>query len=192
MKKNIIIAGVPRSGKTTLCHELCKRTGYQHVTMDAIIAGFEEVFPQLGIDSNSDAPAMDNLRGISGKIAPFVNAMMESDEYEKFEFGMAIDIYQLLPQDCAKYINKELCDVYYLGTADATPEERFGILKKYDDEREYTYYVSDEENMRSCVDLVEESKLMKIQCELHNLPYYDTTFDRESVIENLLAKITSV
>lgn len=34
-KNNIIISGVPRAGKTTLCRMLI-RLGYTHISMDAI------------------------------------------------------------------------------------------------------------------------------------------------------------
>ncbi|MCR4752122.1 MAG: hypothetical protein K5852_07485, partial [Eubacterium sp.] len=34
MKNNIIIAGVPRAGKSTVSHLLSKKYGYQHVSMD--------------------------------------------------------------------------------------------------------------------------------------------------------------
>ncbi len=44
MKNNIIIAGVPRAGKSTMSHQLAVRYGYQHISMDSIIAGFEKVF----------------------------------------------------------------------------------------------------------------------------------------------------
>ena len=40
MKNNIIIAGVPRAGKSTVSHILSQEYGYQHVSMDSIIAGF--------------------------------------------------------------------------------------------------------------------------------------------------------
>ncbi|MCL2285816.1 MAG: hypothetical protein FWC32_05555 [Firmicutes bacterium] len=50
MKNNIIIAGVPRAGKSTLSRMLSKKFGFQHVSMDSINNGLEKVFPQLGID----------------------------------------------------------------------------------------------------------------------------------------------
>ena len=34
-KKHIIIAGVPRAGKTTLCSYLANSLKYQHLAMDA-------------------------------------------------------------------------------------------------------------------------------------------------------------
>jgi adenylate kinase family enzyme len=47
MKNNIIIAGVPRAGKSTVSHILSQEYGYQHVSMDSIIAGFEKIYTFL-------------------------------------------------------------------------------------------------------------------------------------------------
>lgn len=44
MKKHIIIAGVPRSGKSTISQRISRELGYQHISMDSIIAGIESVF----------------------------------------------------------------------------------------------------------------------------------------------------
>ncbi len=43
MKKYIIIAGVPRAGKSTVSQMIAKQMGYQHISMDSVIAGIEKV-----------------------------------------------------------------------------------------------------------------------------------------------------
>ncbi len=57
MKNNIIISGVPRAGKSTISHLLAKQYGYQHISMDSIIAGFEKCFPETGVNTMSLSPA---------------------------------------------------------------------------------------------------------------------------------------
>jgi len=54
MKKHIIIAGVPRVGRSTLSQLIAKQMGYQHISMDSIIAGIEQIFPETGIDTGAD------------------------------------------------------------------------------------------------------------------------------------------
>ena len=83
MKNNIIIAGVPRAGKSTIAHMLSKKYGYQHVSMDSIIAGFEKCFPETGVSTYQGLSSMDTLKVISSKMAPFVRAMMGSGEYDE-------------------------------------------------------------------------------------------------------------
>ena len=186
MKNNIIIAGVPRAGKSTVSHLLSKQYGYQHISMDAIIAGFEKCFPETGVNTYQGLSSLETLRVISGKMAPFVRAMLDSAEYDEFEPGMVLDMYQLLPEDYDRYIRGANCGIAYFITSDVTPEERFRIQKKYDTEKDYTFYRSDEELMEGAVYIVEQSILMKEQCEKLGLPYYETAHDRNRVIHRFL------
>lgn len=187
MKNNIIIAGVPRAGKSTISHRLAKRYGYQHVSMDSIIAGFEKCFPETGVNTYAGLSSMDTLRMLSGKMAPFVRAMLDSAEYDEFEPGMVLDMYQLLPEDYIRYIHGANCEIFYFLTSDVSPETRFEIQKKYDTEKDYTFYKSDEELREGAVYIVEQSVLMKEQCRKYGLPYFETARDREQVFHSFLA-----
>ena len=186
VKNNLIIAGVPRAGKSTISHRLAKQYGYQHVSMDSIIAGFEKCFPETGVNTYQGLSSMETLRVISGKMAPFVRAMLESGEYDEFEPGMALDLYQLLPEDYDRFIRGANCEAVWFITSDVTPEERFRIQKQYDTEKDYTFYKSDEELREGAVSIVEQSVLIREQCERLGLPYYETAHDRERVFERFL------
>ena len=83
MKKHIIIAGVPRAGKSTISQMISKKLGYQHISMDSVIAGIEKTFPETGINSDAKVPPRDNIIYISSKMAPFLRAMMNSGEYNE-------------------------------------------------------------------------------------------------------------
>lgn len=76
MKKHVIIAGVPRAGKSTLSQIISKYYGYQHISMDSIIAGIEKVFPETGIDSDADTDIQGNIQYISSKMALFIQAII--------------------------------------------------------------------------------------------------------------------
>ena len=186
MKNNIIISGVPRAGKSTISHILSKEYGFQHVSMDSIIAGFEKCFPDTGVNTYQGLSSLDTLRVISSKMAPFVRAMLDSGEYDEFAPGMVLDMYQLLPEDYDKYICGANCEIVYFITSDVTPEERFLIQKKYDTEKDYTFYKSDEELREGAEYIVEQSLLMKSQCEKYGLPYYETAREREQVFQRFL------
>lgn len=190
MKNNIIIAGVPRAGKSTISHRLSKQFGYQHISMDSIIAGFEKCFPETGVNTYAGLSSMDTLRLISSKIAPFVRAMLDSGEYDEFEPGMVLDIYQLLPEDYMKYIHGANCEIAYFITSDVTPEERFAIQKKYDTEKDYTFYKSDEELLEGAEYIVEQSICMKEQCQKYDLPYFETARDRERIFQYFLQRFS--
>ena len=186
MKNNIIISGVPRAGKSTISHILSKEYGYQHVSMDSIIAGFEKCFPDTGVSTYQGLSSLDTLRVISSKMAPFVRAMLDSGEYDEFTPGMVLDMYELLPEDYEKYIRGANCEIVYFITSDVTPEERFLIQKKYDTEKDYTFYKSDDELREGAEYIVEQSLLMKNQCEKYGFPYYETAREREQVFLRFL------
>ena len=186
MKNNIIIAGVPRAGKSTISHLLSKRYGYQHISMDSIIAGFEKCFPETGVNTYQGLSSLETLRVISSKMAPFVRAMLDSGEYDEFEPGMVLDMYQLLPEDYDKYIRGANCEIAYLITSDVSPEERFLIQKKYDTEKDYTFYKSDDELREGAEYIVEQSIMMKEQCKRYGLPYYETAKQRDLAIQRFL------
>ena len=187
MKNNIIIAGVPRAGKSTVSYMLSKKFGYQHVSMDSIIAGFEKCFPETGVSTYCGLSSMDTLKLISSKMTPFVRAMLDSAEYDEFEPGMVLDMYQLLPEDYDKYLRDANCEIVYLLTSDVTPQERFEIQKKYDTPKDYTFYKSDEELIEGAHYIVEQSILMKEQCEKYGLTYYETAHEREKAFQRLFA-----
>ncbi|MDE6363560.1 MAG: hypothetical protein K2L86_04735 [Lachnospiraceae bacterium] len=186
MKKHIIIAGVPRSGKSTLSQKISNDYGYQHISMDSIIAGIEKTFPETGINSDADSDLWENIQYISSKMALFINAMIDSGEYNECGYGMVIDIFQLLPQHYIQYIDASVCDICYLGTSEVTPEERYMLLKQHDTPKDYTYYKSEEESQKDCMDIVIISKKMRHLCSAYNLPYFDTSYDREQTFEYIL------
>ena len=191
MKKHIIITGVPRAGKSTVSQMISKKFGYQHISMDSIIAGFEKVFPETGIDSEAEEiPWRENLCKISSKIALFLRAMMDSGEYDELDYGMVIDVFQLLPEDYIKYIDPAVCDIYYFITSDVSPQERFELLKKFDTPKDYTYYKSDRENMDECADIVEASRFYREQCIQYELPYFETSKNRTLVLDGFVKMLS--
>lgn len=189
MKKYIIIAGVPRAGKSTVSQMIAKRMGFQHISMDSVIAGIEKVFPETKIDTGADIEPMKKVEFISSKIAPFIRAMTNSGEYDECDYGVVIDVFQLLPKDYNEFIDKEKCEIHYFLSSDVTPDERFKLLKKFDTPKDYTYYHSDEENKSDCADIVNISNYIKEQCIEYNLPYYETSYNREAVLNKFISDL---
>ena len=187
MKKYIIIAGVPRAGKSTVSQMIAKRMGFQHISMDSVIAGIEKVFPETKIDTGAIIDAQKNLEFISSKIAPFIKAMMNSGEYDELDYGVVIDVFQLLPKDFVNFIGNEKCDIYYFLSSDVTADERFKILKMFDTPNDYTYYHSDEENKKKCTDIVNISNFIKKQCIQYDLPYYETSYNRNIILDEFIS-----
>ena len=130
-----------------------------------------------------------NVQRISAKIAPFIRAMMDSGEYNECDYGMVIDVFQLLPGDYVKYVDESVCDIYYFITSDVTAEERYELLKLYDTPNDYTFYKSDDEKRSASKEIVDISKYIKEQCILYQLPYYETSHNREQVILDFIKSL---
>jgi hypothetical protein len=184
MKKNIIIAGTARAGKSTLSSMISKQYGYQHLAMDSIIEGFEDHFPELNIDTHRDS-----INQISKRIAPFINAIIKSGEYDKFDYGLVIDVCQLMPEDYLKNIDTDLCEIYYLVTECQTVEERLKLLDEFDDEKEYTFYKSNERRSQICKDIIEESNSFRQECDKYGLMCLDTSYNRKEKFKEILKAI---
>ena len=65
MYKNILIIGAARSGKTTLAKRFSKEKGYNLISIDDIVSGFE-AYPELKIHHDGDA--VDTAK----RLAPFL------------------------------------------------------------------------------------------------------------------------
>lgn len=182
MTKHIIISGVPRAGKSTISSMIARRYGYQHISMDAIVAGFEACFPETGIDSYAMPTPEATMRSVSRKLAPFLRAMMDSGEYDELDYGMVIDIYRLMPEDYVKHIDPKTCSIHYFVTAAPTVDERLQMLKQYDTPNDYTYFDTPEKRLARCREIVAHSRLLREECQKYGLPCYETSRDRERVL----------
>ncbi len=186
MTKHILISGVPRAGKSTVSRLIAKRYGYQHISMDSVIAGFEQCFPETGVSSYVEPTPEASMRTVSRKMAPFLQAMIDSGEYDELDYGMVIDMYRLLPEDYVKYIDPEKCAAYYFVTADLTVEERLQMLKQYDTPNDYTFFDTEEKRRARCEEIVAHSRLLREQCARFGLPCYETSQDREAVLSRFV------
>jgi len=73
-----------------------------------IIPRYLEV-PELGIkwwpSSNDESENINRFYNASEKLTLFIKAMLESEEYDEFEPGMVVDVYQLLPEHYIKHLS---------------------------------------------------------------------------------------
>lgn len=132
------------------------------------------------------------VQEMSKKISPFLNSIIEANNYDKLPYSLVIDILELTPEDYIKNINKELSQVYFFGCADLTPKENFERIRQNDTIEDYTYYVSDEDLMGRCEIFYNLSTYLKQECQKYNLPFIDTSYNRNEKIEELVNKIEKI
>lgn len=188
IKKHIIIAGVPRSGKTTVSSMLVEKGSYQHLNMDAIVESLEKSFPNLGITTYTTHPETMVME-VSKKLTNFLNSIISANNYDKLDYKLVIDMLEITPHDYYYYIDKRFADIYFLGTPDLTPQEMFKNIRKNDTKEEYTFYLSDEELMKRCERFCDLSKYLEKECQKYDLPFINTSYQRNKKLKELVEKI---
>ncbi len=182
-QKHIIIAGISRGGKTTICRGISKRTNYNHMMLDPIVRGFQNNFPETGITH------VDNIINVSKNLAPFINTIIEDMPYN--EQPLLLDTYHIVPRDYISLINKAYCNIYFVGYPDISPLEKLREMRIYDKRKENTI-LTDEKLLEKCKEKINESKYIQRECEKYNLPFINTSYKRNAVIDNFINQITNL
>jgi hypothetical protein len=185
MKKNILIIGPSRCGKTTLSRKFNKKLGYSIVNLDDIICGFEKAFPQLGIRHDY------NDKKVATKFAPFlIQYLKELSEGPNFYNdnkyvieGVSIDFEKIMP-----IIDKEKYYIIGLTYNDITSDELFENVKKYDTEDDWTYYCSDEELKENINYFIESNKYFANKFKEYGIESYDVSKNREEKLSEIVNK----
>ena len=173
--KHIIIAGIPRAGKTTICLELAKY-GFTHYKMDSIKRGICNIFNLNQHDWAS----------ISPKIAELINVIIEENKTDttKGKEYYVIDTCHLLPRDLIN-IPKDVL-IIYLGYKDISLEEKVKELKKWDKDYYWSNGLSDEELINMLDANIKFSKVIAKKCKENSILYFDTSYNRDVVLKKVL------
>jgi len=184
-QKHIIIAGVPRAGKTTLCSKIVHSLKYQHLAMDGIMCSFEEAFPETGVLHTDCWDFIET----SKQFIKFMKRFSETGNYDKLEYRLAFDLYHITPKDYYENIDANCCDIYFLGYSNITQEEMFNQIRKFDVQYDWTKDINDEKLKYHISQYIEISKWLQDECNKYNLTFIDVSTNREKVLNDLALKI---
>ena len=185
MYKNILIIGSGRTGKTTLSKMIHKKYGYSINSLDDVITALGSI-PEFKINYKTD----DKI--VSKVMAPFaIKFIEELSEGNKFYDGCKtviegtdIDIDLVYPN-----INLDKTLVIGLTYNDIDEDKLYQNIKKYDTEDDWTYWCNDKELKEYCKKFIERNKYFKEKLEQYNILSFDTSFNREKVLEEVLVLI---
>lgn len=167
-------------GKTTICNGISKKINYNHIPLDSIVRGFQNNFPEIGITHN------DTIINVSKKLAPFINSMIEDPEQP-----LLLDTYHLVPEDYIKFINTDKCDIFFVGYPNISPQEKLKEMRTFD-KREENRILTDSELLENLKKKIDESIYMERECKKYNLPFINTSYERDKVINNSINEICKI
>ena len=193
MRKNIIIFGAGRAGKTTLAKKLNEELNYSVIGTDDITAILTKSFPELKLDDSNDwEKTMANF-------APFIAHFIGTLDYRSkchngtnFVIeGWHYDFEKMLPV-LNMYEIEELSDHFLLiglTYPNKTPEDYFDDRKKYDMPDDWTYNLCDDELKCLSIDAVEYSRKIHDMYSVYNPLFYDVSQNREQVLDKIVKDI---
>ena len=205
--KNIIVAGPPRSGKTTLAKRINEELNYFAITVDNLVAIFGAAYPQMNIRLNwNRIKTTDNLAPFLGHFlgAFSTNYGTVYDEYilrgqamkgnrfvlEGFYFN-----FEKISSILKTYGIEKMKDNFILiGLVynKKTIDEFINDFKKYDTEDDWTYGWSDNEYREYAMkDAIPLSMSMTEHLTDYGFTIYDTSTEREEIYDKIIEDVKS-
>ena len=203
--KNIIIAGPGRHGKTTLARKINEALNYFVINLDKLMTAFGRAYPQLDIRIAWDyekataniAPFLGHYLGMLSAghgFADELNLRKHDVKGNRFVLEGGHFDFEKISSILKMYGIEELKDNFILiGLVQnkKTADEFFNDIRKYDTEDEWTYSCDDGELMEVCEDLVSHSREMYDCLVKYGFTIYDTSTEREQVLDRIVEDIKS-
>ncbi len=202
--KNIIIAGPSRAGKSTLARKLNEELYYFVISLDKLVATFQGAYPQLDIRLNWNrekttdnlAPFLGHFLGMFASadgrgLLPYSHGAVKGNRFvlEGGYFNLE-KILSILKT----YGIEELKDNFFLiGLVQnkKTVDEFVSDFRKYDTEEDWTYNFNDDDLREVSEDVLSFSRSMTEHLVKYGFTIYDTSTDRERVLDQIVEHIKS-
>jgi len=197
MKKNIIIIGAGRAGKTTLAKKLNEELNYSVIGTDDLSIGFAEGLPQLNIVNPNDSKT--SSANIAPFLASYVSALAWRSNYYNgtkyvfedgkgyFDFDKLVPIWKVIEPDKDYWKTQYL--IIGLIYPNQTPEQLFDDIRKYDVKNDWTYNLSDDELRSLAAKGIEDSKNFCDKFQKYDPIIYDVSKNREQVLDKIVNDI---
>ena len=190
--KNVLIWGVPRSGKSTLAYMIRQEFGHSVIPMDGIKSVYDVVRPEDKIS----APEMTD-DGEARLMAKMVTRLIQClswrngcGEYHVYE-GVSFDMDAILPALPKEKFPVSLDNfiIICMGYAVISPEEKVKEITRHETKSDWTYRESKKSKLTHFRAYCEESVYVRETAQRLGLKYFDVSFDRDKVLEEIMRYI---
>lgn len=175
---NYIVAGVPRSGKSTLAKILSAEFGLSVISGDALVSSFMNVLPGSGITHYGDSHAAN-----CEALEPFLREYLRQMEQEQIPY--VLDIYHLLPSSLA--VLRESHRICVLGYPEVDPGRKLASMRSQEGELDWTVDLSDAQLLELVHRFIAESRALQKECAALDIPFVDTAREGAVALDTALA-----
>ena len=190
--KNIIIWGVPRSGKSTLAKMVRQEFGHSIIQLDAIKSVYDVVRPEDKIYAPETAN-FDEAKMMAAMVTRLMKCLSWGNERGEFHVyeGVSFDMDTILPAlpEGRFPVSIDNFIVICMGYAEISPEEKLKEILRYETEKDWTYRESIESKLAHCRVYCDESRTVKKTAERLGLKYFDISFEREKIFDEIMLYI---
>lgn len=187
--KNIIIAGIPRSGKTTLSKKLFRELpNYNLIQQDiiemAVFKMYENNFTK--IESNELEKTVNiNVLEINLIAKELLWSIYNDSSKDDKNIGIILDTFDISIEELKEYQDKGDI-IVVLGCSKLTKEQFLNNIRKYDTPNDRTYYLGEFNLSMELEYYVKKTKEDKSKCQELGLTYIDTSNNRDKQLDKAL------
>lgn len=184
--KNIIIAGIPRSGKTTLAKRLFRESkNYNLIQQDIIETATNSMYKNNFAKKESDGSRMVvsiNISEANSIASELLRNIYNDSINDDKNIGTILDTFDFSMEELKEYMDKGDI-IIVLGCSELTKEQFFSNVRKYDTPNDRTYYLGNHSLSMELEYYVEKTKEDKIKCQDLGLTYIDTSNNRDTQLD---------
>ena len=173
-----LVSGASRSGKTLVARKILADKKIPYLSLDWLMMGFNDAIPEYGIHHRLWP------NEIAEKIAPFLQGMIECMLVDGMDY--VIEGEAMLPQLIIKLVDKRPDEVkaVFVGYTEINVEDKIALVREHGGGKTDWLTSESDEYVRDHIEnMIAYSKVIKKECEEHELPYFDTSEDFLGTIE---------
>lgn len=176
-----IVAGVPRSGKSTVRKKMLLK-GVSGIGTDDLIDVFQTANPELGIHFGA------GNKSNSPKLWPYILAFGDQFTRNHEDFLIEGDCFDLdLIQGIADRKDITVC---FIGCKEIDLQTKLHDIRTHAETGDWTFMHSDEELLGFLKGYIEKSERYEDFCKEHGIRYYDTSNAFEDKVNEIVEDLT--